>query len=181
VQKIINLDRVKFSVADPDPVGSGPFWSDPDTDLNKWLCINFFGVCKRHKYRTGTKGIYVVWLFGSWTYFLQHFSSKKIFWRKLAENLLGAGSGTGSGSGRFWKSDPDQVKNRPDSQHCWKCNKWLSCCGWGSCGSLLCGTMQAGRFSYFVFLIEKGKHANLLIMRRATVKSVNRRDRVLST
>jgi hypothetical protein len=32
----------------------------------------------------------------------------------LAESLLGSGSG----SGRFQKSDPDTVKNRPDPQHC---------------------------------------------------------------
>jgi hypothetical protein len=25
--------RLKFSVADPDPVGSGPYWSDPDPDV----------------------------------------------------------------------------------------------------------------------------------------------------
>jgi hypothetical protein len=37
------------SFAYPDPVGSGPFWSDPDPGLNKWLCINFFVVWKSHK------------------------------------------------------------------------------------------------------------------------------------
>jgi hypothetical protein len=39
------------SVADPDPVVSGPFWSDPDPDpgLNKGSYINFFGVCKSRK------------------------------------------------------------------------------------------------------------------------------------
>jgi hypothetical protein len=31
-------------------VGSWRLGPDPDPDLNKWLCINFFGVCKSHKY-----------------------------------------------------------------------------------------------------------------------------------
>jgi hypothetical protein len=45
-----------------------------------------------------------------------HFFFK--FGKKLAENLLGSGSGTGFGDcGRFRKSDPDPVKNRPDPQH----------------------------------------------------------------
>jgi hypothetical protein len=34
---------------DPDPVGSGPFWSDPDPGLYKLPYINFFGACKSHK------------------------------------------------------------------------------------------------------------------------------------
>jgi hypothetical protein len=41
---------------------------------------------------------------------------KKNSKRKLAENLFGTGSRTESG--RFRKSDPDPVKNRPDQQHC---------------------------------------------------------------
>jgi hypothetical protein len=51
---------------------------------------------------------------------LEHIFIKKIFRKKLAENLLGSGSGSRSGSGRFQKSDPDTdpVKNRPDPQHC---------------------------------------------------------------
>jgi hypothetical protein len=32
---IIRMDQVP-SVADPDPVGSGPFWSDPDPDRDVW-------------------------------------------------------------------------------------------------------------------------------------------------
>jgi hypothetical protein len=60
-------NSVKTSVADldPDPVGSGPFWSDPDPDPDVWDRIRilirilaliydpkstFFGVCKSHKY-----------------------------------------------------------------------------------------------------------------------------------
>jgi hypothetical protein len=54
--------------------------------------------------------------------FIACFLKKKIFRKKLAENLLGSGSGSGTGSGsgsrRFQKSDPDPVKNRPDPQHC---------------------------------------------------------------
>jgi hypothetical protein len=42
---------------------------------------------------------------------------KKKFRKKLAENLLGPRSGSGTGSGRFRKSDPDPIKNRPDPQH----------------------------------------------------------------
>jgi hypothetical protein len=38
----------------------------------------------------------------------------KKFRKKMAQNLLGSGSGFG----RFRKSDPDPVKNRPDPQHC---------------------------------------------------------------
>jgi hypothetical protein len=40
------------SVADPDRVGSGHFCSetDPDPGLLKRPYINFFGVCKSHKY-----------------------------------------------------------------------------------------------------------------------------------
>jgi hypothetical protein len=45
--------------------------------------------------------------------FRAYFHQKK-FQKKLAENLLGSGSG----SGRFRKSGPDPVKNRPDPQHC---------------------------------------------------------------
>jgi hypothetical protein len=41
----------------------------------------------------------------------EHNFIKKIFRKKSAKNLLG------SGSGRFRKSDPDPVKNRPDMQH----------------------------------------------------------------
>jgi hypothetical protein len=63
-----------------------------------------------------TSGISVVQLFGSWTYFLEHIFIKKIFGKKLAKNLCRSGSG--SVSGRFRKSDPDPVKNRPDPQHC---------------------------------------------------------------
>jgi hypothetical protein len=40
-----NDAAVESSVA--DPVGSRPFWPDPDPSLNKWLYINFFGVCKK--------------------------------------------------------------------------------------------------------------------------------------
>jgi hypothetical protein len=29
---LVEVCRVGGSVADPDPVGSGPFWSDPDPD-----------------------------------------------------------------------------------------------------------------------------------------------------
>jgi hypothetical protein len=47
---------------------------------------------------------------------LEHIFFKKKFRKKLAENVLGAGSG----SGRFRKSDLDPVKNRPDPQHCSK-------------------------------------------------------------
>jgi hypothetical protein len=36
--------RVYSSVADLDPVGSGPFWSDPDPGLNTRPNINSFGV-----------------------------------------------------------------------------------------------------------------------------------------
>jgi hypothetical protein len=46
---------------------------------------------------------------------------QKIFQKKFAENLLGPGSG--SGSGRFLKSDPNPVKNRPDPQHCLKVSR----------------------------------------------------------
>jgi hypothetical protein len=45
---------------------------------------------------------------------LEHIFIKQNFRKKLAENLLGSGFG----SGRFRKSDPDPVKNRPDPQHC---------------------------------------------------------------
>jgi hypothetical protein len=31
--------EVKIRVADPDPVGSGPFWSDPDPDVWKRIRI----------------------------------------------------------------------------------------------------------------------------------------------
>jgi hypothetical protein len=41
----------------------------------------------------------------------------------LAKNLIGSGSGTESGSGRFRKSEPDPIKNRPDPQHCIKAIK----------------------------------------------------------
>jgi hypothetical protein len=40
---------------------------------------------------------------------------QKNFGTKFAENLFRSGSG----SGRFQKSDPDPVENRPDTQHCW--------------------------------------------------------------
>jgi hypothetical protein len=33
-------DMVSNSVADPDPVGFGPFWSDPDPDV--WDLINYY-------------------------------------------------------------------------------------------------------------------------------------------
>jgi hypothetical protein len=46
------------------------------------------------------------------------FFIKKNFRKKLAENLLGSGSGCGSG--RFRKSDPDPVQNRPDPQLCFQ-------------------------------------------------------------
>jgi hypothetical protein len=42
------------SVADPDPVGSGPFWSDqepdPDPGPNKWPYLNFFSMFKSQRY-----------------------------------------------------------------------------------------------------------------------------------
>jgi hypothetical protein len=31
-----NISIEARSVADPDPVGSGPFWSDPDSDPDVW-------------------------------------------------------------------------------------------------------------------------------------------------
>jgi hypothetical protein len=40
---------------------------------------------------------------------------KKFPTKKLAEDLFRSGAGTESG--RFQKSDPNPVKNRPDPQH----------------------------------------------------------------
>jgi hypothetical protein len=53
---------------------SGLLGSDPDPGLNKLLYINFF-VCVK---AINTLGISVVELYGSWIYFLEHISSKKI-------------------------------------------------------------------------------------------------------
>jgi hypothetical protein len=47
---------------------------------------------------------------------------KKIVRKKFAENLFRSGSG----SGRFLKSDPDPVKNRPDPQHWPQCQQYWS-------------------------------------------------------
>jgi hypothetical protein len=44
---------LSLNVADPDPVRSGTFWSDPDLDPNPGVNISpylkFFGVNKSHK------------------------------------------------------------------------------------------------------------------------------------
>jgi hypothetical protein len=67
VQGVVLL--VPTSVADPDPVGSGPFWSDPDPDVWERIrnriqilalisdSISTFLVCVK---AINTKGIYVV-------------------------------------------------------------------------------------------------------------------------
>jgi hypothetical protein len=46
----LNVTSLKSSVADPDPVRSGPLWSDPDPGLHKCPYINYFGLCKSHEY-----------------------------------------------------------------------------------------------------------------------------------
>jgi uncharacterized membrane protein len=37
-----------ISVADPDPVGSGPFWTDRDTDPNFWDRIRILAKINDH-------------------------------------------------------------------------------------------------------------------------------------
>jgi hypothetical protein len=71
-----------------------------------------FGVCKSHKYFRN------LYFFPFWVvvFFLEHISANKISRRNLAENSLNSFR-SGSRSGRFQKSDPDPVKNRPDPQH----------------------------------------------------------------
>jgi hypothetical protein len=68
------INNITNSVADPDPVGSGPFWLDPDLDVwdriqNRIRIlalindhISTFLVCLKAK---DTSGISVVLLFGS--------------------------------------------------------------------------------------------------------------------
>jgi hypothetical protein len=61
---------------------------DPDTDpgLNKWPYINFFGVCKNHKYLSNL--CFLTFRFMTTVYLLEHISVKKNFRRNLAENLF---------------------------------------------------------------------------------------------
>jgi hypothetical protein len=86
--------------------GSGRLGPDPDPDfgLNKWP-YSFFGVCKSHDTFGNSVSIWFM------TIPFRAYFRKTKFRRNLAENLLR------SGSGRFRKSDPDPVKNRPDPQH----------------------------------------------------------------
>jgi hypothetical protein len=109
---------VKTSVADPDPVISGPFWSDPDPDdwdqirilaLINDPILTFLYMCKSHKYFRNL----CCSTFWFMKILLENIFIKKISGKKLAENLYRSGSG----SWHFRKSDPDPVKKRPDPQH----------------------------------------------------------------
>jgi hypothetical protein len=89
------------SVADPDPVGFGPFWSDPapDPGLNKSPYIKFFGVCKSHKYFRITINILLKAYFGQKKYlkkFVRKFISVRI--RIWTFSKVGYGSGSGQKS-----------------------------------------------------------------------------------
>jgi hypothetical protein len=93
-------------------VGSGRL--GPDPDLNKLHYLNFFGICRSHKYFKHHCCLtfwFMKILCGA--YFI-----KKISGKKFAENLFRSGSGSesGTGSGRFQKTDSDPVKNCPDPQ-----------------------------------------------------------------
>jgi hypothetical protein len=116
---------IQISVAVPDPVGSGPFWSDPDVGDRLQFRIlalindsvsSFFGVCKKALILKES----MLFNFFSLKYFLEHIFIKKNFRKKLAKNLLGSGSGSGTRSNHFWKWDLDPVKNRPDPQPWYK-------------------------------------------------------------
>jgi hypothetical protein len=76
--------------------------------------------------------------------FRAYFHHKKISEQKLEKNLLE------SGSGRFRKSDPDPVKNRPDPQH------WLGRGGEGSCGQThdVLGVTHRDTIHVFTYIIE---------------------------
>jgi hypothetical protein len=89
-----------ISVADPTFLvgsGSGSLGPDPDPGpgLNKWLCINFFGVCKSHNLRN----LCCLTFWSMKILFRAYFHIKK-FGKKLAENLLGSGSGSSQKSSR---------------------------------------------------------------------------------
>jgi hypothetical protein len=84
-----------------------------DPCLNKHPYRNFFGVCKSHKYFRNHCCL---------TFWIMNILFKAFSSRKLDKYLFRSrsGSGTKSGSGRFQKSDPYPVKNRPDPQHWFK-------------------------------------------------------------
>jgi hypothetical protein len=93
---------VLSSVADPDQVGSGPFWIRACIKLHY---LNFL-VCVK---ATNTLGSSVVNIFSSYI-FTDYISDEKNSRRNLNENL----SMAGSESGKFQKLDPDPIKNCPD-------------------------------------------------------------------
>jgi hypothetical protein len=100
--------------SDPNPVGSGHFCSDPDSDV--WdrirILIRFLALINDtiSTFLVCVKAINTFW---SMKILLEHIFIKKKFRKKVSWKFIY--SRTGSGSGRFWKFDP--VKNRPDPQH----------------------------------------------------------------
>jgi hypothetical protein len=111
--RMLVLDSVEDS--DPDlfgrirtsGTGSRHLGPDPDPGLNKLHYLNFFGMYKSHKY---FKHHCCLTFWFMKILFVAYFH-QKILGKKFANNLFR------SGSGRFQKSDPDPVKNRPDPQH----------------------------------------------------------------
>jgi hypothetical protein len=103
------------SVVDPDPVWSGPFWSDPDPGLNKWLDISFFGVFKSHQYLRNQCCL-TFWFMK--VLFRAYFHQKKIFQTKVGRKFFSVRiririrTFLKVGSGRFRKSDPDVFESR---------------------------------------------------------------------
>jgi hypothetical protein len=120
--------------------GSGPFWSDPDPGadvwdldpgLNKWPYINFFGVCKSHKYFRNSCFL-TFWFMTTplRVYFCQKKFSEEI-WPKI---YLGQ------------DPDPDVFESRiRDPQHCSKCPLPLM------------PTLNKKNFKYENFIIIKNK------------------------